>query len=182
MRSRPVKSLVFALLLLLVPSSFLCAQSKSSWRSATPAELQSTLPARAQVEKERIETEMRTASGIIDSHGKIIAGVVLITAGYSADGKYSHYLLVQSPITVGDISLPTGNYVLGWQRGDDNLIVKFYDAATGDQRGTTAAHRLTTGSRVESFRIWPPSGHPFIQIGRFAVPYALDNQDKQTTR
>jgi hypothetical protein len=177
-----MKSLVFALLLLLAPSPFLCAQSKSSWRSATPAELQSALPARAEVEKERIETEMRTASGIIDSHGKIIAGVVLITAGYSADGKYSHYLLVQSPITVGDVSLPTGNYVLGWQRGDDNLIVKFYDATTGDQRGTTAAHRLTTGSRVESFRIWPPSGHPFIQIGRFAVPYALDNQDKQTTR
>jgi hypothetical protein len=177
-----MKSLVFALLLLFTPSPFLCAQSQSSWRSATPAELQSALPARAQVEKERIETEMRTASGIIDSHGKIIAGVVLITAGYSADGKYSHYLLVQSPITVGDIALPTGNYVLGWQRGDDNLIVKFYDAATGDQRGTTAAHRLTTGSRVESFRIWPPSGHPFIQIGRFAVPYALDRQDKQTTR
>ena len=177
-----MKSLVFALLLLLTASPFLCAQSKSSWRSATAAELQSALPARAQVEKERIETEMRTASGIIDSHGKIIAGVVLITAGYSADGKYSHYLLVQSPITVGDIALPTGNYVLGWQRGDDNLIVKFYDAATGDQRGTTAAHRLTTGSRVESFRIWPPSGHPFIQIGRFAVPYALDHQDKETTR
>jgi hypothetical protein len=177
-----MKSLIFALLMLLAPSPFLCAQSKSSWRSATAAELQTALPSRAQVEKERIETEMRTASGIIDSHGKIIAGVVLITAGYSADGKYSHYLLVQSPITVGDVSLPTGNYVLGWQRGDDNLIVKFYDAATGDQRGTTAAHRLTTGSRVESFRIWPPSGHPFIQIGRFSVPYTLDNQDKQPAR
>jgi hypothetical protein len=174
-----MKSPLFALLVLLAPSPFLGAQSKASWRSATPAELQSALPARAQVEKERIETEMRTASGIIDSRGKIIAGVVLITAGYSADGKYSHYLLVQSPVIIGDISLPAGNYVLGWQRGDDNLIVKFYDAATGDQRGTTAAHRLTTGSRVESFRIWPPSGHPFIQIGRFAVPYTLDNQDKQ---
>ena len=173
-----MKSLLFALLLL-APPSCLHAQSNSSWRSATPAELQTALPARAQVEKERIETEMRTASGIIDSHGRIIAGVVLITAGYSADGKYSHYLLVQSPVTIGEISLPTGNYVLGWQRGDDTLIVRFYDAATGDQRGTTAAHRLTTGSRVESFRIWPPSGHAFIQIGRFAVPYTLDNADKQ---
>jgi hypothetical protein len=177
-----MRSFFFALLLLLASSSSFGASPKTTWRSATPAELQSALPARAQVEKERIETEMRTASGIIDSRGKIIAGVVLITAGYSADGKYSHYLLVQSPITIGEVFLPTGNYVLGWQRGDENLIIKFYDATTGDQRGTTAAHRLATGSRVESFRIWPPSSNPFIQIGRFAVSYALDDRDKQTGR
>jgi hypothetical protein len=134
------------------------------------------LPARAPVEKERIETEMRTASGIINSHGKIIAGVVLITAGYSADGKYSHYLLVQSPMTFGDISLAVGNYVIGWQRGDDDLIVKFYDAATGQERGTVRAHHLPTGSRVESFRIWPPASNPILQIGRFAIPYALEKQ------
>jgi hypothetical protein len=170
-----MRSFFFAFLLL-APSSFLGAQANSSWRSATPAELQSALPARAQIEKERIETEMRTASGIIDSHGKIIAGIVLITAGYSADGKYSHYFLVQSPITIGDLSLPAGNYVLGWQRGDDGLLIKFYDAATGAQLGTAAAPRLTTGFRAESFRIWPPSSHPFIQIGRFAVPYVLDKQ------
>ncbi len=114
-----MRSFLFALLLLLASSSSFGAPPKATWRSATPAELQSALPARAQVEKERIETEMRTASGIIDSRGKIIGGVVLITAGYSADGKYSHYLLVQSPITIGDVSLPIGNYVLGWQRGDD---------------------------------------------------------------
>ena len=52
---------------------------------------------------------MRTASGIIDSHGKLIAGVVLITAGYSADGKYSHYFLVQSPINIGDAALAPGS-------------------------------------------------------------------------
>lgn len=163
---------LFALVLLLLPAlTPLTAQPKSSWRSATAAELQSALPARAQVEKERIETEMRTASGIINPQGKIIAGVVLITAGYSADGKYSHYFLVQAPITIGDIALPAGNYVLGWQRSGDNLIVKFYDAATGEERGTAAAHRLPTGSRVESFRIWPPSDHSMIQIGRFTLPY-----------
>lgn len=167
----PFKSLAVALLLLPVLPATLHAQPKSTWRSATAAELQSALPARAQVEKERIETEMRTASGIINSQGKIIAGVVLITAGYSADGKYSHYFLVQAPITVGSVSLPAGNYVLGWQRSEDNLIVKFYDAATGEERGTAAAHRLPTGSRVESFRIWPPSDRPFIQIGRFALSY-----------
>src|ERR1700722_19600629 len=179
MSSRPMKSLVFALLLLFTPSPFLCAQSQSSWRSATPAELQSALPARAQVEKERIETEMRTASGIINSHGKIIAGVVLITAGYSADGKYSHYLLVQSPITFGDLSLAAGNYVIGWRRGDDDLIVKFYDATTGQEHGTVTAHHLATGSRVESFRIWPPTSNSILQIGRFAIPYALEKQPTQ---
>src|SRR3984957_9268667 len=173
MRSLLMKSPLFALLLLLAPSPFLGAQSKASWRSATPAELQSALPARAQVEKERIETEMRTASGIIDSRGKIIAGVVLITAGYSADGKYSHYLLVQSPVTISDIALPPGAYVLGWQRSEDSLTVKLYDAATGTPRGTAIAHRLPTGARVESFRIWAPSEQKLIQIGRFALPYTL---------
>ncbi len=165
------KPLSLALLLLPMLAAPLHAQPKSSWRSATPAELQSVLPARAQVEKERIETEMRTASGIINSQGKIIAGVVLITAGYSADGKYSHYFLVQAPITIGSVALPAGNYVLGWQRSADNLIVKFYDAATGEERGTAAAHRIPSGSRVESFRIWPPSDRSFIQIGRFALSY-----------
>src|SRR6202789_4617147 len=126
MNLRPVKLFIFALLLLSALLHFVDAQSNSLWRSATPAELQSALPARAQVEKERIETEMRTASGIIDTHGKIIAGVVLITAGYSADGKYSHYLLVQSPIAFGDVTLAVGNYVIGWQRGDDDLLIKFY--------------------------------------------------------
>jgi len=181
MKPLSIRPLLLAVLLLVAPSSF-GAPPKSAWRSATPAELQNALPARAQVEKERIETEMRTASGIIDSRGKIIAGVVLITAGYSADGKYSHYFLVQSPVTIGDISLPTGNYVLGWQRGDDSLIIKFYDAATGAQRGVTTAHRLATGSRVESFRVWPPSTNAFIQIGRFAVSYTVANQETQTGR
>jgi hypothetical protein len=176
MNPHPIKSRVAALLLLFLSTYFVGAQQKSAWRSATPAELQTALPARAQVEKERIETEMRTASGIVDSHGKLIAGVVLITAGYSAEGKYSHYLLVQSPITIGDVSLSVGNYVLGWQRDNDSLTVKFYDAATGDPRGTAEAHRLATGTGVESFRIWPPSTNSYIQIGRFAVSYTLDNR------
>ena len=84
------------LLLTLVPPSMV-AQSKPGWRSATSEELSTALPLRAPVEKERIETEMRTASGIVNSHGKVIAGVVLITAGYSADGKYSHYLSSKRP-------------------------------------------------------------------------------------
>ncbi len=133
------------------------SQSKSSWRPATATELETALPARAPVEKERIETEMRTASGIINT----------------ADGKYSHYLLVQSPITIGDIALAPGAFVLGWQRTENGLTVKLYDAASGAERGTATAHRLPTDLRVESFRVWPPSDHQMIQIGRFALPYTL---------
>jgi hypothetical protein len=167
-----MKSLLILALALASPIATL-AQTHTTWRAATPTELAAALPARAPVEKERIETEMRTASGIINSRGKLIAGVVLITAGYSADGKYSHYLLVQSPITVGEVGLAPGNYVLGWQRGDDTLNVKFYDASNGAERGTATAHRLPTGARVESFRILPPSDHAMIQIGRFALTYTL---------
>lgn len=151
----------------------LVAQTKTAWRTATPSELAAALPARAPVERERIETEMRTASGIINSQGKIIAGVVLITAGYSAEGKYSHYLLVQSPIRFQNIALAPGAYAIGWTRKDDTLSVSFYDAATGAERGSATAQHLTQGTRVESFRIWPPSEHPFLQIGRFSLPYTM---------
>ena len=68
------------------------------------------------VENEHIETEMRTASGIVNSHGHFIAGVVLITAGYSADGKYSHYLMVQAPMRLAALLLKPGEYVFGWAR------------------------------------------------------------------
>lgn len=170
-RSHKLHALLLGLTLTLASPLF--AQSKSSWRAATIEELTAALPARAPVERERIETEMRTASGIIDARGKLIAGVVLITAGYSADGKYSHYLIVQSPITFQNVSLSQGSYVIGWTRKEDSLSVAFYDAATGVKRGTAIAHRLDTGSRVESFRLWPPTDHTFLQIGRFAVPYTL---------
>lgn len=93
-------NIVVAAVLLLVMSPAVWAQ-KGTWRQATDAELASLLPARAPVEKEHIETEMRTASGIVNAKGRFIAGVVLLTAGYSADGKYSHYLIVQVPVTIG---------------------------------------------------------------------------------
>jgi hypothetical protein len=151
----------------------LAAKAQPGWRAATAEELKAALPLRAPVEKERIETEMRTASGIVNSHGRIIAGVVLITAGYSADGKYSHFLMIQSPITIADIALTPGSYVFGWKRTDDGLVVKFYDAATGVERGTATARRMPQGTRVESFRIWPPAEQPVLQIGRFSLPYRL---------
>ena len=159
-------------LLIFLPTS-VQAQAKSGWRSATTEELNAVLPLRAPVEKERIETEMRTASGIVNSHGKIIAGVVLITAGYSADGKYSHYLVVQAPITIAEITLAPGSYVFGWQRTDEGLLVKFYEATNGVERGTAVAHRMTQGSRVESFHLWPPGDQSILQIGRFSLPYRL---------
>ena len=85
---------------------------------------------------------MRTASGIVDSRGHFIAGVVLITAGYSADGKYSHYLIVQAPVRIGGIALKPGEYCFGWTRSpkDDGSRVHFHVAATGALVGTTDAH------------------------------------------
>ncbi|MGA3033580.1 MAG: hypothetical protein ABSD70_09865 [Terracidiphilus sp.] len=151
------------------------ATQKEAWRQATEAELASVLPSRAPVVGEHIETEMRTASGIVDGHGRFIAGVVLITAGYSAEGKYSHYLLVQAPIQIGGVLLKPGRYVFGWTRSSegDLLTVHFNAAETGDLVGTTDAHWIAGSSRVESLHIWPPAEKAIIQIGRFAVPYKL---------
>jgi hypothetical protein len=145
-----------------------------TWRAATDKELKSLLPARATVEKEHIETEMRTASGITDGRGKFIAGIVLITAGYSADGKYSHYLIVQAPMQIGQISLPSGEYVFGWQREQDSLHVHFYDANTGVERGSVIAKRMEGTVGVESFKIWTPQTRSVIQLGRFGMPYQLE--------
>ena len=167
--------LLIALVLVLVP--FARAQ-RTAWRQATDAELASLLPARAPVEKEHIETEMRTASGIVNSKGHFIAGVVLLTAGYSADGKYSHYLVVQVPVRIGGIALKPGEYTFGWTRtqGGDALSVHFHEAATGSLVGTADAHRIAGSSRVESLHIWPPGDKALIQIGRFGIPYEIGEE------
>lgn len=151
---------------------------KPTWRQATDAELASVLPARAPVEKEHIETEMRTASGIVNSKGHFIAGVVLLTAGYSADGKYSHYLLVQVPVRIGGIALKPGEYIFGWTRAQENevLTVHFHVATTGALVGTTEAHLIAGSNRVTSLRIWPPKDKPVIQIGRFGIPYEIGEE------
>lgn len=148
---------------------------KSAWRQANAAELASVLPSRAQVVNEHIETEMRTASGIVNSRDQIIAGVVLLTAGYSADGKYSHYLVVQAPLRVANFTLPPGNYIFGWTRAgeEDALAVHFNVAATGELVGTVKATRIHGPGRVESIHIWPPQSLGMIQIGRFGIPYKL---------
>ena len=145
----------------------------SLWRVATENELHEIIPLRAPVEKERIETEFRTASAITNGKGQYVAGVVLITAGYSAEGKYSHFFLTQVPIEIGGLLLKPGKYVFGWQHKEDALAVKFYDAQTGALLGTAEATRTSRVGRIESFHIYPPAEKPLIQIGRFALPYKL---------
>src|SRR5579862_2510830 len=145
----------------------------SAWRAATETELKNLLPARAPVQQERIETEMRTASGITDGHGKFIAGVVLITAGYSADGKYSHYFLTQVPLRINGFQLAPGAYVIGWEHIENGLNVKFYEAASGKSLGSVDATLNPAITRVESFRIWPPADRAVMQIGRFTFAYQI---------
>ncbi len=151
---------------------------KAAWRQATDGELASVLPSRAPVGNEHIETEKRTASGIVNGRGRFIAGVVLLTAGYSADGKYSHYLIAQAPVRIGGIALRPGEYVFGWTRtsGGDALSVHFHEAATGALVGTTDARRIAGSSRVESLHIWPPEEKALIQIGRFGIPYEIGKE------
>ncbi|WP_446744889.1 hypothetical protein [Silvibacterium acidisoli] len=145
----------------------------ASWRAANESELRTVLPARAPVLQERIETEMRTASGITDGNGRFVAGIVLITAGYSADGKYSHYFVSQVPLKIGGSSLKAGEYVIGWQHIEDGLSVKFYESSTGKEVATVEARLSPQVTRVESFRVWPPSERGIMQIGRFSFPYQI---------
>ena len=174
-------ALIVVVLGLMLPGAR--SQAKDIWRAATPAELEAALPSRAPVEKERIETEMRTATGITDDHGHTIAAVVLITAGYAAEGKYSHYLLVQSAIRLGPASgsgsgtpvrLKPGAYVLGWNKSGEGLLVHFFEASTGADRGSAEAHPAKQRVRVEPFHIWPPGDQLGVQIGRFFMPYGLE--------
>ena len=164
---------------ILAPFLLFQAQAqKTVWRQATGAELATVLPSRAQVVNEHIETEMRTASGIVNDRGQYIAGVVLLTAGYSADGKYSHYLVVQAPLRLAGFDLAPGNYVFGWTRAgaEDALNVHFNVAATGRLIGTVKAKRMQGSGRVESIHVWPPQGHGIIQIGRFGISYELGRE------
>jgi hypothetical protein len=161
---------------LILTGSLLCAAQGtkiSGWRAATEGELKNLLPARAPVQQERIETEMRTASGITNGHGKFVAGVVLITAGYSADGKYSHYFVTQVPLKIANFQLTPGAYVIGWEHMEDGLNVKFYEATSGKLLGSVVATLNPAIIRVESFRVWPPGDRQLMQIGRFSFGYQI---------
>jgi hypothetical protein len=163
------------LMAMLAIGTFAQEKRGTEWRVATDAELRSVIPARAPVVQERIETEMRSASGITNGHGKYIAGVVLITAGYSAEGKYSHFFLTQVPLRLGaETRLAAGEYVIGYEHEENNeLLIHFYQAATGRPVGDVTATLLTGSTRVESFRIWPPAERATVQIGRFGFSYQI---------
>jgi hypothetical protein len=158
------------LLLLAFCTTIIHGSQSPGWHPATEAELKELVPARASVEKEKIETEFRTASGITDGKASIF-GVVLITAGYSADGKYSHFFVTQVPLVVGSIALHPGSYVFGWQKDVDSLHVKFYEAQNGKYLGEVDAPRNSRIGKIESFHIFAPSERSAVQIGRFAFPY-----------
>lgn len=145
----------------------------STWRSATTEELKSVIPERAPVATERVETESTSASGIVNSEGKFIAAAVLITAGYSANGKYSDYLVTQIPLKIEGTVLPAGGYLLGWKSGDDALQVTISEATTGKALLNVRAPRNAAIHRVEQIRIWPPQQQSMIQLGRFTFAYTL---------
>jgi hypothetical protein len=148
---------------------------RTRWRTASEPELRKLVPARAPVNKENIETEFRTASGVTDGRGKFIGGVVMITAGYSAEGKYSHFFITQVPLKIGAMRLQPAEYVFGYQRINNDVIrVSFYRASSGEGIGTVDAHVNRKGSMVRSLLISPPvDGHAPIQIGRFFFEYKL---------
>jgi hypothetical protein len=153
-------------------------QSEAQWRQATESELSKIVPERAPVEKERIETEFRTASAIIDKKGRYVSGVVMITAGYSAEGKYSHFFENQVPLRMGDLHLPAGKHVFGYQRiENDQLRVMFYTAETGKLVGAVTAKVKKKAGPIRSFLITPPTRETegIIQIGRFYFDYRTEN-------
>ncbi|SDE89456.1 hypothetical protein SAMN05444167_0747 [Terriglobus roseus] len=161
-------------LILVLVMPFNRAETGPIWRAASSSELEAFLPARAPVDKEHIETELRTATGITDGHGRTVAAVVLITAGYAAEGRYSHYLLTQTTLRVGDtLVLKPGAYVMGWTRVAEGLNVHVYDAQTGAELGAVLAHPYATKVRVEPIHIWPPAENSLIQIGRYYLTYHL---------
>ena len=171
-----MRSRVFLFLILSVAGSQAAfAWQGASWRPANEKELGTVIPARAPVEKERIETEARTASGITDGQGRFIAGVVMITAGYSAEGKYSHFFVTQVPLEIGGVTFKPGDYVFGSKRLDDaTLEVSFYDAASGRSMAVVKAKKDTAKGPIRSLQITPPENRKgVIRVGRFMFDFAL---------
>jgi hypothetical protein len=175
MQLRSVLSILLTSALLLLAAPGPAAASRSRWRAANEAELRRIIPARASVITENIETEFRTASGVTDGKDRFIAGVVMITAGYSAEGKYSHFFMTQAPLTIGNTLLQPGEYVFGTQRtGNDVIRVSFYRASNGEKVADVEARINRKSSGVRSLLIMPAvGGKALIQIGRFTFEYRV---------
>jgi len=175
MQTKISPAMVLASLLLFSASSRQAMTTRAHWRAATEQELRRVIPARAPVIKENIETEFRTASGVTDGSNRFIAGVVMITAGYSAEGKYSHFFITQVGLKIGNLVLPPGEYVFGNQRtNNDTIRVSFYRASSGEVVGDVEAHVNRKSSLVRSLLISAPvGGKASIQIGRFSFEYRL---------
>jgi hypothetical protein len=175
-QSAPKTMKISLILFLLVFVSAGSGQSKDQkWRPAAERELKSLIPARVAVENERIETELRTASGITNGNGKFIAAVVMIVAGYSAEGKYSHFFITQVGIKCGDFELRPGEYVFGHKRTDqDTLKVSFYEASTGKHVGDVKAQLDSKKGPIRSITLIPPGTEkPMIKLGRFFFEYSI---------
>lgn len=164
--------ILFSLLFVAVFSLSVLAQD---WKKMSNADLQKSVPEKAPVIKEDIETELRTASGIWDGKNQIF-GVVIITAGYEADGKYTHFLRTASTLNVGELTLKPGDYIFGYQRIDaETLRVMFYHAKDGELIGAIKAKTETKKGAIYSFLIEPPIDKKGkIYIGRFNFEYSLD--------
>lgn len=175
MRASIVRMAVLASALIFVIAPGRATPDQARWRAATRDELKRVIPARAPVIKENIETEFRTASGVTDGRGKFIAGVVMITAGYSAEGNYSHYFVTQVPLDLGTMRLAPGQYVFAYKRAsDDTIRITFFTASSGELVGSAEAHRDRRSHAVSSLLITPPvGGKAAIQIGRFMLEYRV---------
>jgi hypothetical protein len=171
-----MKILTALMIVITVAATGHTAVPPTRWRLASDTELRKIIPARAPVIKENIETEFRTASGITDGRGKFIAGVVMITAGYSAEGKYSHFFSTQVALRVGGINLQPGQYVFGYQRKTaDSIGISFYRASSGESVGDVEAHRNRKSSLVRALLISPPAaGKGTIQVGRFVCEFRIE--------
>ena len=83
---------------------------------------------------------------------------------------------VEDPVRILRVARFAARYAeLGFRVAEDTLVLKFYEATTGTERGTATAHQMPQGTRVESFRLWPPQDQSILQIGRFSIPYRLGN-------
>jgi hypothetical protein len=149
---------------------------QSGWRKATEQELTQIIPARVVVEKNRVPSKMRTASGITDGSGKFIAGVSIEVYDYDYDYPYSHYVIAQMPIKIGGKTLPPGQYVFSYRRIDNETEeVKFYSAADSSHIiATTEAQLDKKRQPFRQFNLEPPvGGKGSIHFGRFFFEYQL---------